>query len=255
MLTFTLLIALALGVILCFFGYRLFRVAMTLAGFVIGAGIGYYVYALIGDALPEAGSGIWLLAFMGVAGILLGFLSFKIYKAALFYVTALTTAYLAVKLFLLSFAGGVGVTAFLSYFVKGSESDQAQALASVEVGSRGNVGDLIQTGYDKIPGDGDIQKLLIVVGIALALGVIAGIIVCMLQKPAIIVVTALMGGTLITQGLCSMLESFNQFDISADTVIANFSSGQDNLVLSTIVMVVIVALGIFVQFKSTRNMK
>lgn len=255
MLTFTLLVAMGLGIILCFMGYRFFRLAMTLAGFVIGAGIGYYVFLFLGDALPDEGSGIWLMVFMGVAGILLGFLSFKIYKTALFYVTMLVSSYLVVKVFLLSFAGGVGVTAFLSLYAQSADSEHAAGLAALEVGTRGSVGDLIQEGYDKIPVEGEIQKLFFLLGIALLIGAIVGIIVCMIQKPAIIVVTSLMGGTLIAQGLCSMLDSFNQVDISADTVIANFSTGQENLVLSTLVMLVVVALGIFVQFKTTRNMK
>lgn len=46
--TVTLCVSLICGIILCFFGFRLFQLAMSLAGFVLGAGIGYFIYSLAG---------------------------------------------------------------------------------------------------------------------------------------------------------------------------------------------------------------
>jgi hypothetical protein len=256
MLTFTLLVLLGLGMVLCFFGYRFFRTAMALAGFAIGAIIGYYMYALASDYLPGSGSGIWLLLFMGAGGVLLGFLSFHIYKAALFYVSALITAYVILRTFLITMAGGVGVSSFFKIIVgKTSVSGDVDQITDIEVAGKGSIGDLMKHAFEKLPGETQAEKMLMVLAIALIVGVIVGIIVCILQKPAIIVMTALMGGVMASQGLCSMLDSFDKIDLKADTVVASFAGGGENLVLSTILTIALVAVGIIIQFKTTKEVK
>lgn len=256
MLTFTLLVLLGLGMVLCFFGYHFFRTAMGLAGFAIGAIIGYYVYAIASEYLPGSGSGIWLLLFMGAGGVLLGFLSFYIYKAALFYVSALITAYVILRTFLITMAGGVGVSSFVKIIVgKTSVSGGVDQITDVEVAGKGSVGDLMKDAFEKLPGNTQAEKMLVVLAIALIAGIIVGIIVCILQKPAIIVITALMGGVMASQGLCSMLDSFDKIDLKADTVVASFDSGGKNLMLSTILTVVLVAAGIIIQVKTTKEVK
>jgi hypothetical protein len=256
MLTFTLLVLLGLGIVLCFFGYRFFRTAMALAGFAIGAVIGYYGYGIASEYLPGSGSGVWLLLFMGAGGVLLGFLSFHIYKAALFYVTALITTYVILRTFLITMAGGVGVSSFVKIIVgRTSVSGGVDQITNIEVSGKGSVGDLMKDAFEKLPGESQPEKMLMVLAIALIAGIIVGIIVCILQKPAIIVITALMGGVMASQGLCSMLDSFDKIDLKADTVVANFASGGKNLMLSTILTVVLVAAGIIIQFKTTKEVK
>lgn len=256
MLTFTLLVLLGLGIVLCFFGYRFFRAAMAMAGFAIGAVIGYYGYGIASEYLPGSGSGIWLLLFMGAGGVLLGFLSFQIYKAALFYVTALLTTYVILRTFLLTMAGGVGVSAFVKIIAnRTSVSGGIDQITDVEVADKGNVGDLMKDAFEKLPGDTLVEKMLMVLIIALIIGVIVGIIVCILQKPAIIVITALMGGVMASQGLCSMLDSFDKIDLKADTMVSSFAGGGENLALSTILTIVLVAAGIIIQFKTTKDIK
>ena len=255
MLTFTLLISLGLGIILCFMGYRFFRVAMALGGFAIGAAIGYFIYPFVAEHLPDAGNGLWLLAFMGLGGILLAFLSYSIYKAALFYITALFTAFIVIKTFLLGF-GGIGVAAFIKTILgKTAISGSADMITDFKVSDKGKVGDLIAKALKMLPGETQTEKLLAVLLTALIAGAIVGIIVVIMQKPAIIVVTSEMGAFLTAQGLCSLLESFEQMDLRAETVIANFTVGGENLVLSTLLMLVLCAIGIAVQFKTTKKMK
>lgn len=254
MLTFTLLVLLGMGIVLCFFGYRFFRAAMALAGFAIGAVIGYYGYGIASEYLPGSDSGIWLLVFMGAGGVLLGFLSFHIYKAALFYVTALITAYVILRTFLLTMAGGVGVSSFVKIVVgKTSVSGGVDQITELEVADKGSIGDLIKAAFEKLPGDSQGEKMLMVLAIALVAGIVVGVIVCILQKPAIIVVTALMGGVMASQGLCSLLDSFDKIDLKADTVVANFAGGEKNLLLSTILTIVLVAAGIIIQFKTAKE--
>ena len=255
MLTFTLLISLGLGIILCFMGYRFFRVAMALGGFAIGAAIGYFIYPFVAEHLPDAGNGLWLLAFMGLGGILLAFLSYSIYKAALFYITALFTAFIVIKTFLLGF-GGIGVAAFIKTILgKTAISGSADMITDFKVSDKGKVGDLIAKALKMLPGETQTEKLLAVLLTALIAGAIGGISVGIMQKPAIIVVTSVMCAFLTAQGLCSLLESFEQMDLRAETVIANFTVGGENLVLSTLLMLVLCAIGIAVQFKTTKKMK
>lgn len=255
MLTFTLLISLGLGIVLCFMGYRFFRVAMALGGFAIGAAIGYFIYPFVAEHLPDAGNGIWLLAFMGLGGIILAFLSFSIYKTALFYISALFTAFIVIKAFLMSFSGGIGVAAFIKTLLGKTEiAGSTDIITDFRVSEKGTVGDLINKGLEMLPGETQLEKLGAVLIAALVVGVIVGIVVCVMQKPAIIVLTAIMGAFLSSQGLCSLLESLDQIDLSAETVIANFSIGGENLLLSALLTIVLSVIGIFVQFKTTRKM-
>ncbi len=254
MLTFTLAVSLGLGLILCFLGYRFFRVAMALGGFAIGAAIGYFIYPFVAERLPDAGNGIWLLAFMGLGGILLAFLSFSIYKVALFYISALFTAFMILKTFLLGF-GGIGVGAFIKTILgKTAVVGGTDFITDYEVADKGTVGELIGKALDMLPGKTDMEKLGVVLIASMIAGMVVGIIVCVLQKPAIIVMTAVMGAFLASQGLVSILESFDNLDLSAETVIANFTVGGESVLLSSLLTVVLIILGIVVQFKTTKKM-
>ncbi|MEI8199795.1 MAG: hypothetical protein WCG21_07025 [Eubacteriales bacterium] len=254
MLTATLCISLVCGVILCFFGFRLFRLAMSLAGFVLGAGIGYFIYSLAGSYLPAAGSGIWIMVFMGVGGILMGILSYRIYKAALFYTTMLLTAFVVLKTFLLTMGSGVGVTAFFMTLIGNTKiGGVADSITEVSVGKGSTVGTAVAEALTKIPGSTQNEKFWIVVGIALVAGAIIGGVVCLLQKPAIIVVTAAIGGLLITQGVFSLIQSLNAFDTSAQTIVKSFAVGNGRPALSALVAAAFIALGIIAQFKTAKK--
>ena len=254
MLTVTLCVSLVCGIILCFFGFRLFRLAMSLAGFVIGAGIGYFIYSLAGSYLPAAGSGIWIMVFMGVGGILVGILSYRIYKAALFYTTMLFTAFVVLKTFLLTMGSGVGVTAFIMTLVGNTKiGGVADSITEVPIGKGGTVGTAVADALAKIPGSSQYEKFWIVVGIALVAGAIIGGVVCLMQKPAIIVITAGLGGLLITQGVFSLIQSLNAFDTSAQTIVKSFAVGNGRPALSALVAAAFVALGIIAQFKTAKK--
>jgi len=254
MLTVTLCISLVCGVILCFFGFRLFRLAMSLAGFVMGAGIGYFIYSLAGSYLPAAGSGVWIMVFMGVGGILMGILSYRIYKAALFYTTMLLTAFVVLKTFLLTMGSGIGVTAFFMTLIGNTKiGGVADSITEVSVGKGGTVGTAVTDALAKIPGSTQNEKFWIVVGIALVAGAIVGGVVCLMQKPAIIVITAALGGLLITQGIFSLIQSLNTFDTSAQTIVKSFAVGNGRPALSALVAAAIVALGIIAQFKTAKK--
>lgn len=251
MLTVTLVVSLICGVVLCFFGYRLFRIAMTLAGFVLGAGIGYFIYGLAGSYLPSADNGLWVLLFMGVGGILMGLLSYRIFKAALFYISMFFTAFIILKTFLLTLGSGIGVAAFFMVLIgKTKIGGIADSITNVSVSNNGTVGTAVADALSKLPGSTPMENFWIIVGIALVAGAIVGGIVCVMQKPAIIVITASFGGILISQAVVSLLQDLAISDNSAQTIINSFAGGNGQPTLSVLVAVAFIVVGIIVQFKT-----
>ena len=255
MLTTALILSLVCGVILCFFGYRSFRLAMTVAGSVMGGAIGYFIYGLVSEYLPVAESGLWVLVFMAVGGILLGFLSYRIYKAALFYITMFSTAFLILKVFLLTAGSGIGVTAFLMVLLgKTSVGGAADALTDIPLGKGGTIGTAVSAAIAKLPGSTPTEHFWIVFGAAVAVGAIAGLVVVILQKPAIIAVTSALGGILITQGLFSLYSSFQAVDMKAETFVATIAAGSGQTELETLVTAAFLLAGIYIQFRTTKKL-
>lgn len=254
MLTITLVVSLICGVILCFFGYRLFRIAMTLAGFILGAGIGYFIYNLAGSYLPSPDNGLWVLVFMGVSGILLGILSYSILKAALFYTSMFLTAFIILKTFLLTLGSGIGVVAFFMVLIEKTKiGGIADSITSIPVSNNGTVGTAVADALSKLPGSTPTENFWIIVGIALLAGVIVGGIVCLLQKPAIIVFTASFGGILISQAAVSLLQDLALSDNRAQTIVNSFAGGNGQPTLSVLIAVAFIIVGTIVQFKIAKN--
>ncbi len=256
MLTVTLIITIICGALLCFAGYRLFRFAMALAGFAIGAGIGFFIYNLVSDRLPSSGNGIWVMVFMGVGGLLLGMLSFSIYKAALFYISAFITTFLVLKTYLLVTASGVGVSAFVQVALGKTKLDGAtDKISEIRMGEGSTVGKTIEKALERLPGSTNTEKFFALLVAALVAGIIVGVVVCLIQKPAIIVITAVMGGILISQSAFSMIDSIQDFDASAKALVSSFASGSGQPALSSILAIALIGLGIIFQFKTAKQEK
>lgn len=250
----TLALQLIAGVILCFFGYRFLRLAMSAAGFILGAYIGYFIYGFVSESLPSPDNGLWGLVFMGVGGILLSVLSFRIYKAALFYITMFTAAFLALKTYLMFTGWGVGVMSFFMIMLgKSSAGKGAAALNSLDVPGTGTAGAAVAAALAKMPGTTPIEKLWIAIGIALVIGAIAGTIVVILQKPAIIVATSLFGASLLAEGVFLLFTNLGTFDFSAASLVIVLSGSQSTPALSTAVTLGFAALGILLQFKTAKK--
>ena len=227
---------------------------MTLAGFVLGAGIGYFIYGLAGSYLPSADNGLWVLAFMGVGGILLGTLSYRIFKAALFYTTMSLTAFIVLKTFLLTLGSGVGVAAFFMVLLGNTTvGGIGDTITSVPISNNGTVGTAVADALTKLPGSTPTENFWIIVGIALVAGAIVGGIVCLLQKPAIIVITASFGGILISQAVVSLLQDLAVSDNSAQTIINSYAGGNGQPTLSVLVALAFIVVGTIVQFKTGKK--
>jgi hypothetical protein len=254
MLTVTLLVSLFCGVMMCFFGYRFFRLAMTLAGFVLGAGLGYFVYNLSSKYLPANDNGWWVVLFMIVGGVLLGLLSYSVYKAALFYITMFVTAFVILKTFLLTMASGVGIGSFfIVMFGESKVGGASNTVTNTSVGGGHTIGTAIEAAIEKLPGSTMTAKFWVVVGFALLAGALVGFVVCMLQKPAIIVVTSIFGALLITQGLFSLIQSFGAFDANPQAFAESLAIGSGQPTLSAIVAIAFIFIGILTQSKNAKK--
>lgn len=88
--TLSAVIAIALGLVVCFFGYRLFRIVLAIYGFVLGAVLGLLVAGLLG------GSNTYVSLIAALVGGLIGAaLMATLYKLGVFLVGAVAGAVLA----------------------------------------------------------------------------------------------------------------------------------------------------------------
>ncbi|MFO7639395.1 MAG: DUF4203 domain-containing protein [bacterium] len=97
-------LAIALGAFICFFGYRLLRVTLAVAGFLCGAGLGWFVTAGISGIAP-----LVVVIVVLAAGALGAVLATLVYKVGVFLLGAGIGAMLA----LFAFAGGGGTAIWL----------------------------------------------------------------------------------------------------------------------------------------------
>jgi hypothetical protein len=67
------ILAIVVGLLMCFFGYRLFRIWLAIAGLVLGAYLGYYLGGLVG-------SEVWPIAGAIVFAVLVSILAYALFK-------------------------------------------------------------------------------------------------------------------------------------------------------------------------------
>jgi hypothetical protein len=79
------IVAIVVGILMCFFGYRLFRVWLAVAGLFMGAYLGYYLGGLLGGD-------VWPIVGAAVVGVLLAVLAYWLYKIGAVLIGALLGA-------------------------------------------------------------------------------------------------------------------------------------------------------------------
>lgn len=79
------IIAIIIGILMCFFGYRLFRVWLAVAGLFLGAYLGYYLGGLLGGD-------VWPIVGAVVVGILIAAVAYWLYKLGAVLIGALLGA-------------------------------------------------------------------------------------------------------------------------------------------------------------------
>lgn len=180
-MTFTLelILGIALGIILCFFGYRLKKIAFAIAWFLIGYTLAAYVApGLVHNLMPQLENpDLWITVLPLAVGLLLSLMGLSIERLCVS-----TLAFIAVV-----------------------------AIA------------IHQFGFS--------WPLL---GVASILGVVAGMIAVSMMKPAIIIITAVIGAQGIAAGLLSA--------IAAIPAVAYMP-----------ILVVLAIVGAVFQFRNTKN--
>ena len=100
--TVTLLTFLAMGILLCFYGFKMFRFSMAIAGFFMGFHAANLIDSLfLLEKIPEKYQHMWEFFFPIMFGLFLAVISYAVYKKALFFITVFFTWYSIVKIFLL----------------------------------------------------------------------------------------------------------------------------------------------------------
>lgn len=250
----TSVVLLVCGIILCFSGYRSFRTAMSIAGFVIGAAIGMLVHGFLDYKLSTSVPGIiWLVIFMLIGGCILGGVSFRLYKIALFYVTMFAVSITVLRIFLLTTTSGAGIyTLIMSMF--GISRNQA-LFGPLDKYSNPNqwMSGVAKDVLKALPGQTVVDKFWVVLILSLLVGAIAGVVVCAMQKPAIIVVTSIFGGMMLSQAICTLIgidwattESMLRF---SDEV----SQGTIKPEISVIIALLAIVAGIITQAKLAKK--
>ena len=245
--TVTLITFLAMGILLCFYGFRFFRFSMALAGFFMGMqGANLMNSLFLLSKIPEKSQKMWEFFFPIVLGVVLALLSYALYKKALFFITVFFTWYSLVKICLLYI---IKTQNNLSLVI----SLSPDSIAKLTDGSE-NVQNLIPDSklanvMKWLPGGTDGEKLLAICLIALVIGIFVGIIICLIQGPAIKIITSVIGADILRDvflGTMGILYEWKSLPSFLEPLV---KAGLHNGWVSFFIWAALIGSGITVQFK------
>ena len=241
---FSILLTAAIGAFLCFCGYRFLRVSMTLCGFLIGIILSHYIcqFSLsFWTTIPT----FWTYIFMLGFGLIIAGLSFKIYRAALFYITMLFCVVLLLRTYLSAMGNKNPLIVFFYTLFD-------------HTGIGGMISDVTDT---TITGENTVKTVItesmthvweenfwMVLGITLIVGMLAGFLVVLFQKPAIIISTSILGGYILMQSLFSYIHREHMSDMDVLRFL-EYSIAQNAVGFQLIIVLILAILGISVQMK------
>lgn len=241
-----LMMTFATGILLCFYGFKMFRLSMSLAGFYIGLQLGRFLYGLTASNFPDSWKSNASLLFPIITAILLAILSYAIYKQALFFLTMLFTTFSVMKIFVLYVIKTDADLEILNRLSPDSvEKLKATKTGTESVLSDADVGNILA----QLPGQDSWQKLLIVLLVALAIGVIAGILICAIQEPAIKIATSVIGGDAISIGIMDSIGRILTIKNLPDWLSSILKKGDGNLWVALVAFLLFTILGCTVQLK------
>lgn len=152
------ILTIAVGAATCFFGYRLFRAWLAVAGFLLGVVLGYYIGGLLFDAQ------VWQIVCAVGLGLLLGSVAFALYRAGVVlagaYLGALGLAILLAVLnvphawwisLLGALAGALIAGFFFKFFIVCGSAFHGAYLMASGVFSLISQKDLLVTGSGSLP--------------------------------------------------------------------------------------------------------
>lgn len=243
-----LILAFAMGILLCYFGFRLFRISMAMAGFFMGMQVGQMLDSLfLLEKIPADRQEIWEWFFPIAVGVLLALLSYAIYKKALFLISMFFTWYTLVKIFLLYIIKSQTDVKLFITFAPGSIAKLTQDAES----SKSLISDSqINAIMNWLPGNSEWEKLLAVCLIALVIGIVVGILICILQEPAIKVITAVIGAGILRDAFVSAMGLLSSWQALPEFLRPLAKEGLENVWVSFFIWAALIGSGITAQIKS-----
>ncbi|MBQ4185421.1 MAG: hypothetical protein II657_03540 [Clostridiales bacterium] len=245
--TVTLITLLAMGVLLCFYGFRMFRFSMAIAGFFMGFHAANLIDSLfLLEKIPEKGRTVFEFFFPIMFGIFIAVISYAIYKKALFFITVFFTWYSIVKIFLLY----IVKTQNNLKLVVSLSPDKVAKLTDGSENTQNLIPDKqMNAVMSWLPGSTDGQKLLAICLIALVIAILTGILICMLQSPAIKIITAVIGADILRDVFLGTMGLLNAWKALPSFLSPVVDQGLHNGWISFFVWAALIGSGITVQFK------
>lgn len=246
--TVTLLTFAAMGLLLCFYGFRMFRFSMAMAGFFMGMQLANILDSMfLLEKIPEKARDTWEFFFPIVIGLLLAILSYAIYKKALFFISMFFTWYTLMKISLLYI---IKTQNDLKLFI----SLSPDSIAKLTDGSDGAQNLISDSQMAKVmswlPGNTDGEKLLAICLIALLIGIFVGIIICLLQAPAIKIITAIIGADILRDVFLGTMGILYTWDKLPSFLLPVVKQGLYNGWVSFFIWAALIGSGITVQIKA-----
>lgn len=237
---------LSAGILLCFYGFKMFRRSMALAGFYVGMQLGNMLFGLFSERIGESLSGTAEKAFPIVIAVLLALLSYAVYKHALFFLTLFFTTFAIMKVFVVYLIKTEENLDILVKFspetvekLKNSSTGAEKLLTDAEVGN-------ILT---QIPGQAGWQKLLFILIFSLALGILAGVLIMLIQEPAVKIATSVIGADAIRIALVDGMGKLLLIKGLPSGIVKLLEQGKDNVWVAFFIWAVFIGLGSAVQLR------
>ncbi len=237
---------LSAGILLCFYGFKMFRLSMALAGFYVGMQLGNMLFGLFSERIGESWSGTAEKAFPIVIAVLLALLSYAVYKHALFFLTLFFTTFAIMKVFVVYLIKTEENLDILVKFspetvekLKNSSTGAEKLLTDAEVGN-------ILT---QIPGQAGWQKLLFILIFSLALGILAGVLIMLIQEPAVKIATSVIGADAIRIALVDGMGKLLLIKGLPSGIVKLLEQGKDNVWVAFFIWAVFIGLGSAVQLR------
>lgn len=237
---------LSAGILLCFYGYKMFRLSMALAGFYVGMQLGNLLYGLFSEHIGDSFGGNAEKIIPIAVAVILALLSYAIYKHALFFLTLFFTTFAIMKVFVVYLIKTEENLDILVKFspetvekLKNSGTGAEKLLTDAEVGN-------ILT---QIPGQAGWQKLLFILIFSLALGILAGVLIMLIQEPAVKIATSVIGADAIRIALVDGMGKLLLIKGLPSGIVKLLEQGKDNVWVAFFIWAVFIGLGSAVQLR------
>lgn len=239
-------VTLAAGILLCFYGFKMFRISVALAGLYVGNMLGGMLFGLFSEKLPES----WLSnaekIFPIAVGVILAVVSYAVYKKALCFLTMAFTTFNIMKIFIVYL---VKTEENLNLLIKFSPETIDRLRNSSTGGetliSEAEVGNILT----QIPGEAGWQKLIFILIFSIALGILAGVLIMLIQAPAVKIATSVIGADAIRIGIMGAIDKFLLIKGLPSFFCTWLGKAQGNVWVSFFIWALFIGLGSAVQLK------